>query len=149
MSLLQLRAVDAKIAKARQLVAEQEWRVQARQDVDDLASSHQLLHDLTYWLRNLESYRANLLWQHLRGTVPMSSMLAKSVFQPDEVKAMAKAFETTCAALGLSDRNEPIGQLLARRVVECARSGERDPERLCKLVLSELETYASSNATLT
>jgi hypothetical protein len=31
----------------------------------------------------------------------INRLLAKSVFQPDEVQAMAKAFEATCAALGL------------------------------------------------
>jgi hypothetical protein len=141
MSLLQLRALDAKIVKARQLVAEQEWRVRDRRS-DDADRSRELLHDLTYWLHNLEAYRENLLWQHLRGVMPLNRLLAKSVFQPDEVTAMAKAFEATCGILGLS-RDEPKGQLLARKVIECARTGERDPELLRKLVLSELENYAS------
>jgi hypothetical protein len=141
MSLLQLRALDAKIAKARQRVAEQEWRVRGRRS-DDADRSRELLHDLAYWLHNLETYRENLLWQHLRGAMPLDRLLAKSVFQPDDVQAMAKAFEATCEVLGLS-RDKPMGQLLARKVIECARTGERDPERLRKLVLSELEDYAS------
>jgi hypothetical protein len=60
--------------------------------------------------------------------MPINRLLAKSVFQPDEVQAMAKAFEATCAA--------PIGELVASKVIECARTGERDPKRLCNLVLS-------------
>jgi hypothetical protein len=78
--------------------------------------------------------------------MPINRLLAKSVFQPDEVQAMAKAFEATCAALGLSHRDEPIGELVASKVIECARTGERDPKRLCNLVLSELENYASQKA---
>jgi hypothetical protein len=80
--------------------------------------------------------------------MPINRLLAKSVFQPDEVEAIANAFEATCAALGLSTRDEPIGQLVASKVIECARTGERDPKRLCKLVLSELENYASRKANL-
>jgi len=67
----------------------------------------------------------------------INRLLAKSVYAPDEVNAMAKAFEVTCAALGLSHRDEPIGQLVASKVIECARTGERDPKRLCNLVLSD------------
>src|SRR5438093_519077 len=78
--------------------------------------------------------------------MPINRLLAKSAFEPDEVEAMAKAFEATCAALGLSNRDEPIGQLVAGKVIECARTGERDPKRLCKLVLSDLENYASKKA---
>jgi len=73
----------------------------------------------------------------------INPVLAKSVYEPDEVDAMAKAFEATCAALGLSRRDEPIGELVATKVIECARTGERDPKRLCNLVLLELENYAS------
>jgi hypothetical protein len=71
--------------------------------------------------------------------MPINRLLAKSVFQPDEVQVMAKAFEATCASLGLSHRDEPIGELVASKVIECACTGERDPERLSKLILSELE----------
>jgi hypothetical protein len=63
MSLFQLRALDAKIAKARKLVAEQQWRVRARDHLDGVAKSRELLHDLTYWLRNLEAHRETLLRQ--------------------------------------------------------------------------------------
>jgi len=76
----------------------------------------------------------------------INRLLAKSVYAPDEVDAMAKAFEATCAALGLSHRDDPIGQLVASKVIECARTGERDPKRLCNLVLLELENYASQKA---
>jgi len=78
--------------------------------------------------------------------MPLNLLLAGSAFEPDEVDAMAEAFEATCAALGLSHRDEPIGQLVASKVIECARTGERDPKRLCDLVLSELENYASRKA---
>jgi hypothetical protein len=148
MSFLELRALDAKIAKARQLVAEQQWRIRARRHSDDVAKSHELLHDLTHWLHKLESRRKNLLWQQLKAAIPRNGLLPKSVFQPDEVKAMAKAFEASRAALGLSNREEAFRKLLARKVVECARTGERDPERLCKLVLLELENNSTNSATV-
>ena len=61
MSLHQLGALEAKIARARELVVEQQRRVRARHRVNDVARSSELLHDLAYWLHNLEAYRESLL----------------------------------------------------------------------------------------
>jgi len=63
MSILQLDALDAKIERARQLVAEQQRRVRDRHRLGDRANSRELLHDLAYWLHNLEACRENLLRQ--------------------------------------------------------------------------------------
>jgi hypothetical protein len=63
MSMLQLRALDVKIARARELVAEHQRRVRAPRRLDDVAKSRELLNDLTYWLRKLETHRENLLRQ--------------------------------------------------------------------------------------
>jgi len=62
MSSLQLGALEAKIARTRQLVIEQQGLVRTRR-VDDVAKARELLHDLTYWLRNLEAQRETLLRQ--------------------------------------------------------------------------------------
>jgi hypothetical protein len=63
MNMLQLRALDAKIARARELVAEHQRRVRAPHRLDDVAKSRELLHDLNYWLHKLETRRENLLRQ--------------------------------------------------------------------------------------
>lgn len=62
MSSLQLGTLEAKIARARQLVIEQQRLVRTRR-VDDVAKARELLHDLTYWLHNLEAHREILLRQ--------------------------------------------------------------------------------------
>jgi len=62
MGSLQLGTLEAKIARARQLVIEQQRLVRTRR-VDDLAKARELLHDLTYWLHNLEAHREILLRQ--------------------------------------------------------------------------------------
>ena len=62
MSSLQPGALEAKIARARQLVIEQQRLVRTRR-VDDVGKARELLHDLTYWLRNLEAQRETLLRQ--------------------------------------------------------------------------------------
>jgi len=40
--------------------------------------------------------------------------------------------------LGLVDRNDPAAVAVAKMIIELAKEGERDPERLCALALQQL-----------
>ena len=68
--------------------------------------------------------------------------LQKSFFEPEEIDAMAQAFEVACDALQLSNRDDAFGQLVASKVVECARDGVLDPHRMCELVVSKFPQFA-------
>jgi hypothetical protein len=59
-------------------------------------------------------------------------------FDPDVVKAMMAAFDRACALLGLVDRYDPITENVAKIVIEQARSGERDPDKLCAMAMEAL-----------
>ena len=50
---------------------------------------------------------------------------------------MGQAFDAACAALQLSDGEDAFRKLVACKVIECAESGERNPQRIYDLVLSE------------
>jgi hypothetical protein len=61
-------------------------------------------------------------------------------FDPDAVRVMMAAFDKACEALGLVDRNDPIiTETVAKTIVEQARTGERDPDKLCALTLRALQ----------
>jgi hypothetical protein len=60
------------------------------------------------------------------------------VFDQSDIDAMAAAFEACCRALGLEDRADPMFEIIARKVIEVAGMGERDPRRLCGLALLAL-----------
>jgi hypothetical protein len=49
------------------------------------------------------------------------------VFGPDDVSALASAFEASLRELGLVDRSDPAVVLVARRVIAFAKEGSRDP----------------------
>ncbi len=70
--------------------------------------------------------------------MPIYSMLTKGAFDPDAVKALTTAYEDVLAALGLERRTDPLTQTVARKIIEHAQSGERDPIRLREIVLKEL-----------
>jgi hypothetical protein len=52
---------------------------------------------------------------------------------------MGLAFEMALVALRLADRGDLANEVLARKVMELAKAGERDPERLCEGVLMHFQ----------
>jgi len=62
-----------------------------------------------------------------------------AVFDPEEVKAIVAAYETTLAKLGLKDRSDPMAEIVAKKTVEFAKGGERHPVRLSELVVKALQ----------
>jgi hypothetical protein len=65
----------------------------------------------------------------------MPTRFADDSFDPGAVKAMMAAFDRACQVLGLVDRSDPLTENLAKIVVQQARSGERDPDKLCAMAL--------------
>jgi len=72
---------------------------------------------------------------------PIRSLLVeeKTFFSPEDITALATAFEDTLHTLRLADRNDPIVLMVAKKIIELARQGERNPERLRALVISQFE----------
>jgi len=71
--------------------------------------------------------------------MPIYRMLDDGAFDPVAVQALTRAFEEACAALRLNDRADPLTEIVAKKIIEHARRGERDPIRLRDIVLSELQ----------
>jgi hypothetical protein len=65
----------------------------------------------------------------------------EAVFSPEEVSVITKAFEAALQNLGLVNRSDPVAETVARKIIDLARMGERDPDRLCAQVLM---TYGQS-----
>jgi hypothetical protein len=70
--------------------------------------------------------------------VPLTPFLTEGVFDPPTIAAMTAAYEAACASLGLVDKTDPFNEIVARKVIEIADMGERDPQRLSDLVLRAL-----------
>ena len=51
---------------------------------------------------------------------------------------MTEAFDPTLRQLGLSDRTDPITELLAAKVIQVFRLGERDPKTISDRTIREL-----------
>jgi hypothetical protein len=58
----------------------------------------------------------------------------------DLMEAMRAAFHRICDVLQLScDREDPLTEVVVTKIVELAKAGERDPDKLCFAVLAELD----------
>jgi hypothetical protein len=60
-------------------------------------------------------------------------------FDPDALRAMSIALEEVCRTLQV-DGDQRAREVMAVRIVELARQGERDPQRLSDRVLREAGT---------
>ena len=49
---------------------------------------------------------------------------------------MSAAFEDVCRTLGLAELSDPLRDMVAKKVIEFAQRGERDPGRLKELTLA-------------
>ena len=53
----------------------------------------------------------------------------------DEAQCLIEAFGITLKSLRLTNRDDPITEMVARKVFEVSKTGVRDPIQLSKLVL--------------
>lgn len=54
-------------------------------------------------------------------------LIAAGSFGPEEIEVMTAAYETALVVLRLSDRDDPITELIAKSIVSVVGLGERNP----------------------
>jgi hypothetical protein len=54
---------------------------------------------------------------------------------------MGVAFEMVRVALGLADQGYIRNEIIAKHIIELAKTGERNPDILCELALKETRGY--------
>jgi hypothetical protein len=65
-------------------------------------------------------------------------LFKNSVFGPEDIQRLAMAFEDALRALELTDRDDPITEIIAKRIIEAAQTGMRDPATLCAVAIKNL-----------
>jgi hypothetical protein len=78
--------------------------------------------------------------------MPLTPFLKEATFDPEAIKAMSAAFEGVCESLHLVNRSDAMTEIVARKVIEVAGTGERDPERIRDLVLLALKETGERSA---
>jgi hypothetical protein len=81
--------------------------------------------------------------------MPVDQRNQTPVFHPDQIEAMHAAFARVCAAMRQRGNKAPTTiELVAIKVVDLARAGEFDPDRLTEGVLADFGRSGASPACL-
>jgi hypothetical protein len=72
--------------------------------------------------------------------MPITPFLRGQAFDPETVEVMARAFVSTCEALGLTDRTDAMTKLVAERIIELAQRGFKNPFALHVAAMQEFES---------
>jgi hypothetical protein len=63
------------------------------------------------------------------------SFVTPGEFDPEALAAIVEAFDAACKALDDTGQPKIVLEVIAQRIIEAARRGERDPVRLVKAAL--------------
>ena len=66
------------------------------------------------------------------------SLYRHRAFEPEAISVMTSAYAEVCRTLGLSERDNPDTNVVAKTVIEYAQRGVSDPARLRDRVLQAL-----------
>ena len=62
--------------------------------------------------------------------MPINQLLKDSKINRDDVELLSAAFRLALHELQLLDRNDPVCDIVARKVIETAKYGARDPQEI-------------------
>ncbi len=65
-------------------------------------------------------------------------LLQNSAFAPEDIAPLVEAYEHCLRSLKLSDRSDPITEMVAKKIIEIAQTGIRDSAQLGRLALREI-----------
>lgn len=68
----------------------------------------------------------------------INRLLGEAAFSPEDVRGLSAAYEAALQLLQLKDRADPVTELVAAKIIQVFRLGERDPPRICARALKEL-----------
>ena len=70
--------------------------------------------------------------------MPITPYLDGFQFDPETKRIMGVAFEAALSALRLADRSDPIVGIVVKKILDLAKSGESNPDRLCERALIDV-----------
>jgi hypothetical protein len=69
-----------------------------------------------------------------------ASMAIYRLFQnsplgPEEISRLSEAYERTLSTLSLVDRNDPLTEMIAKKIIEIGQTGVKEPAEISQLVI--------------
>jgi hypothetical protein len=70
--------------------------------------------------------------------MPIRALLEGAAFDPEVTRVLGEAFDEACCQLNDTGQPEMVREIIARRIIELAYEGERDPVKLSNGALASL-----------
>jgi hypothetical protein len=70
--------------------------------------------------------------------MPINRLLADSKLGSDEIENLNRAFKQALRSLHLVDRNDPLAEIVARKVIEIAATGVGDATEIADVAVKQL-----------
>jgi hypothetical protein len=63
----------------------------------------------------------------------INRLLKDSKLGPEEVEKLNRAYAYALRSLSMVDRNDPLTEMLARKIIEIGATGEADPQKISQI----------------
>ena len=70
--------------------------------------------------------------------MPIRRLLGEDKCKPEEVAVLTRAFDLALSALYLVDRDDPVCEIVARKVIEIGTNGIHDPREIAEAAVQRL-----------
>jgi hypothetical protein len=70
--------------------------------------------------------------------MPINRLLANSKLGPDEIENLNLAFQQALRSLDLVDRDDPLAELVARKIIGIDATGVHDATEIAKIAVKQL-----------
>jgi hypothetical protein len=57
---------------------------------------------------------------------------------PEEIDRLSKAYERTLRTVGVKERDDPLTELIAKKIIEISQTGLKDPAQISAQAIKEL-----------
>jgi hypothetical protein len=69
-------------------------------------------------------------------------------FEPEQVAMLCTVFEDILQTIGLVDPQNPMAEMIAKKLIEIATAGVREPDRLSHLVVQAFHERPQPNSAM-
>lgn len=70
--------------------------------------------------------------------MPIRRFLNGTSLQPQEIINLNLAYKSALRSLSLVDRNDPVVEIVAKKIIEIGRTGLHDPAQISRQAVKEL-----------
>ena len=70
--------------------------------------------------------------------MPIYRLLQNMPMGPEEISRLTTAYEQALRTIGIVDRGDPLAEHLAKKIIEIAQTGVREPSDISTLAIKEI-----------